>query len=75
MVAGVTVLVDPWLIGDLTFLEQYWIYRGQKIKAQDLDVQAIANSSDIILITQVPDAIHTLGAVSDSYAAPVHPHI
>lgn len=50
--SGVTVLVDPWLIGDLTFLEQYWIYRGQKIKAQDLDVQAIANSSDIILITQ-----------------------
>lgn len=50
--AGVTVLVDPWLTGDLTFLEQYWIYRGEKIKARDLDVQAIAKSADLIVITQ-----------------------
>lgn len=50
--SGVTVLVDPWLTGDLTFLEQYWIYRGEKIKAKDLDVQAIAKSADLIVITQ-----------------------
>lgn len=51
--AGVTVLVDPWLVGDLTFLEQYWIYRGEKIKARGLDVAEIAASSDVCLITQV----------------------
>eukprot|EP00208_Stichococcus_sp_RCC1054_P003332 CAMPEP_0206140588 /NCGR_PEP_ID=MMETSP1473-20131121/9954_1 /ASSEMBLY_ACC=CAM_ASM_001109 /TAXON_ID=1461547 /ORGANISM="Stichococcus sp, Strain RCC1054" /LENGTH=298 /DNA_ID=CAMNT_0053534787 /DNA_START=250 /DNA_END=1146 /DNA_ORIENTATION=+ len=50
--SGVTVLVDPWLVGDLTFLEQYWIYRGEKIKARGLDVAEIAASSNVCLITQ-----------------------
>lgn len=74
--SGVTVLVDPWLIGDLTFLEQYWIYRGQKIKAGDLDVQAIAKSADIVLITQaLEDHAHppTLDAMPRDVAIVAEP--
>lgn len=52
---GVTVLVDPWLEGDLVFAKQTWLYRGQKgaLKDVKLDVAAIGAKADVILLSQV----------------------
>lgn len=50
--SGVTVLVDPWLVGELTFGNQSWIYSGEKMRTRDVDWQAVARESDLILITQ-----------------------
>lgn len=54
--AGVTVLVDPWLVGDLTFAKQSWLYSGRKVRTRDVDAPAVARGSDVMLITQVPTA-------------------
>ena len=52
---GVTVLVDPWLEGDLVFAKQTWLYRGQKgaLKDVKLDIDAIGSKADVILLSQV----------------------
>ena len=50
--AGVTVLVDPWLVGQLTFGGLSWVYAGNK-KGPKLDPKAIAAGADFMLITQV----------------------
>ena len=49
------VLVDPWLVGDLTFADQDWLYTGKKraLRAVDVDVQQICDDTDLILLTQV----------------------
>lgn len=47
------MLVDPWLVGELTFGNQSWIYSGEKMRTRDVDWQAVARESDFILITQV----------------------
>ena len=49
--AGVTVLVDPWLVGQLTFGGLGWVYAGNK-KGPALDPAAIAAGADFMLITQ-----------------------
>ncbi len=49
--AGVTVLVDPWLVGQLTFGGLSWVYAGNK-KGPKLDCKAIAAGADFMLITQ-----------------------
>lgn len=59
-----TVLVDPWLEGDLVFAQQTWLYRGQKgaLKDVKLDVDAIGAKADVILLSQVmlyPSTIST----------------
>ena len=53
--AGVTVLVDPWLQGDLVFANQTWLYRGQKgaLKDVKLDLDVIGAHADVILLSQV----------------------
>ncbi len=53
--AGVTVLVDPWLEGDLVFANQTWLYRGQKgaLKDVKLDLDVIGAHADVILLSQV----------------------
>jgi len=53
--AGVTVLVDPWLEGDLVFANQTWLYRGQKgaLKDVKLDIDVIGAHADVILLSQV----------------------
>ena len=58
---GVTVLVDPWLDGDLVFANQTWLYRGQKGALQDvkLDVDQIGANADVILLSQVHKALIT----------------
>lgn len=47
------MLVDPWLVGDLTFGQQSWLYSGKKRHTKDVDWRAIASRCDFILITQV----------------------
>ncbi len=47
------MLVDPWLVGELTFLQAAWIYSGEKVRTKDLDWRAVAARSDFMLITQV----------------------
>ncbi len=47
------MLVDPWLVGELTFLQASWIYSGEKVRTKGLDWQAVAARSDFMLITQV----------------------
>ena len=49
--SGVTVLVDPWLVGQLTFGGLGWVYAGNK-KGPALDPDAIAAGADFMLITQ-----------------------
>lgn len=50
------MLVDPWLVGELTFLQASWIYSGEKVRTRGLDWQAVAARSDFMLITQVWDS-------------------
>ena len=53
--AGLTVLVDPWLEGDLTFGEQAWLYTGKKGRLADvaLNLKDIEAQTDVILLSQV----------------------
>ena len=55
--AGVTILVDPWLVGDLTFYGQTWAFKGKKGKLPPLNTDEIAAKADLIVITQVYNAI------------------
>lgn len=59
--AGVTVLVDPWLEGDLVFANQTWLYRGKKgaLKDVDLDLDQIGSQADVILLSQVTQSCLT----------------
>eukprot|EP00891_Asterochloris_glomerata_P002268 jgi/Astpho2/2268/Aster-x0102 len=52
--AGLTVLVDPWLEGDLTFGEQAWLYTGKKGRLADiaLNLKDIEAQTDVILLSQ-----------------------
>ena len=45
--------MDPWLVGDLTFAKQSWLYSGRKVRTRDVDAPAVARGSDVMLITQV----------------------
>ena len=51
--SGVTILVDPWLVGDLTFYGQTWAFKGKKGKLPPLNTDEIAAKADLIVITQV----------------------
>lgn len=64
---GARALVDPWLVGPLTFFDQAWLYSAQKKAlaggggggkapaAPSIDVQAIAGDSDVVLLSQYLD--------------------
>ena len=54
---GVTMLVDPWLVGELTFYGQTWAFTGRKGDLPPVDVDAVAAKADIIVITQVLPAL------------------
>lgn len=57
--SGKTVLVDPWLVGKLTFADQNWLFEGSKGLQQELDVDAIAAKADLLIISQgLPDHAH-----------------
>jgi hypothetical protein len=51
----VRILVDPWLVGDLTFADQDWLYKGKKrtLRSVNVDIDQICADTDVILITQV----------------------
>lgn len=53
--SGVRVLVDPWLTGDLTFANQTWLFRGQKKVTGELNIDDIAQETDLIVLTQSLD--------------------
>ncbi|KIY92651.1 hypothetical protein MNEG_15311 [Monoraphidium neglectum] len=55
--SGVRVLVDPWLISDLTFFEQGWAYRGRKkvLGPGRVNVDEVAGETDVILLSQYLD--------------------
>jgi L-ascorbate metabolism protein UlaG (beta-lactamase superfamily) len=63
---GTTILVDPWLVGDLTFGDTPWLYRGSKRRLPPVDLAAVCARTDAILISQaLPDHAHgpTLAAL------------
>lgn len=50
------MLVDPWFVGDLIFMDQEWLYRGIKRdvgKTFKPDLQQIAQQTDVLVLTQV----------------------
>jgi L-ascorbate metabolism protein UlaG (beta-lactamase superfamily) len=66
--------MDPWLVGDLTFLDAAWLYRGRKRGLPlPVDLDAVCGRTDVILLSQaLPDHAHapTLAALPDK-ALPV----
>lgn len=51
--AGVKVLCDPWLTGDLTFAGQLWLYRGKKTAVRDLNFASLGQGVDLLVLSQV----------------------
>lgn len=52
--------MDPWLVGDLSFFEQGWLYTGKKRgfgggSGVQIDVREVASDTDVVLITQVSE--------------------
>ena len=65
---GTTILVDPWLVGALTFGDTPWLYEGRKKRLPQQDLAAVCSRTDAILISQaLPDHAHgpTLRALPD----------
>jgi len=52
---GARVLVDPWLVQDLTFFDQAWAYVGRKkvLGPGRVNVDEVASETDLILLSQV----------------------
>eukprot|EP00878_Enallax_costatus_P018952 GHUV01019979.1.p1 GENE.GHUV01019979.1~~GHUV01019979.1.p1 ORF type:complete len:263 (+),score=61.67 GHUV01019979.1:305-1093(+) len=79
--SGARVLVDPWLVGDLQFFEQGWLYTGKKRgfgggSGVHVDIQQVADDTDVVLITQwVDDHTHipTLTALPKHIPIIAHP--
>lgn len=53
MGAGIRILVDPWLVDELVFFNQTWLYRGRKGALPPVDVAQIGQETDVIIISQV----------------------
>ena len=53
MQAGVKILVDPWLVDELTFAGQRWLYRGKKTHIPPTDPDEVAKGCDAIILSQV----------------------
>lgn len=63
---GTTILVDPWLVGELTFGDTPWLYKGSKKALPTPDLAAVCARAAAILISQgLPDHAHgpTLAAL------------
>ncbi|GBF97920.1 hypothetical protein Rsub_10593 [Raphidocelis subcapitata] len=54
---GCRVLVDPWLVSDLSFFNQAWAYIGRKrvLVPGRLNVDEVASETDVILLSQYLD--------------------
>ncbi len=46
-VAGVRILLDPWLVGDLVFGNLIWLFKGEKTSSR-----ALPEAIDLILLSQ-----------------------
>ena len=53
MPAGVRLLVDPWLVEELTFGGQSWLYRGKKTHIDPVDPDTLAKECDAVVLSQV----------------------
>lgn len=54
--SGARVLVDPWLVGDLAFFDQDWLYKGKKrVLGSGVDIAEIMSETDVVVITQYLD--------------------
>ena len=51
--AGVKILVDPWLVDELTFAGQRWLYRGKKTHISPVDPNELAKGCDAVVLSQV----------------------
>lgn len=51
--AGVRLLVDPWLVEELTFGGQSWLYRGKKTHIDPVDPDTLAKECDAVVLSQV----------------------
>ena len=51
--AGVKILVDPWLVDELTFAGQRWLYRGKKTHISPVDPDEVAKGCDAVILSQV----------------------
>ena len=51
--AGVKILVDPWLVDELTFAGQRWLYRGKKTHISPVDPEELAKGCDAVILSQV----------------------
>lgn len=49
----VKILTDPWLVGQLTFLDQDWFFAGEM--TGELDIDRIVEDVDVILLSQSLD--------------------
>lgn len=47
------ILVDPWLVDELTFAGQRWLYRGKKTHIPPTDPDEVAEGCDAIILSQV----------------------
>lgn len=45
--------MDPWLVDELTFAGQRWLYRGKKTHIQPADPDALAKECDAVILSQV----------------------
>jgi hypothetical protein len=50
---GVRILVDPWLVGELVFAGQRWLYAGKKTHIAPQDPAKVAEGADAIILSQV----------------------
>ena len=51
----INILVDPWLVGSLTFGGLSAIYEGKKRATKSVDIDALASETDFILLTMSID--------------------
>ncbi len=59
--AGINVLVDPWLVGKLSFGGLEFIYAGSKrvAKEEGVDLDALGAATNVLVITQgIDDHAH-----------------
>ncbi|KAK9918517.1 hypothetical protein WJX75_004661 [Coccomyxa subellipsoidea] len=57
--SGVSILVDPWLVEELIFAGQAWLYRGKKTHIPPLDLGKVVEGVDALILSQgLPDHAH-----------------
>jgi hypothetical protein len=52
------LLTDPWLVGDLTFADIDWLYKGVKRTKPQGSVSDVTLGVDFLLISQVSHSIN-----------------